>query len=58
MEGAGWLQPWVEPMEQRCAQDMGVFKDRGDVALRDVVMGVVGWVGVGLGDCRDLFQPE
>jgi len=58
LEGAGWLQPWVEPMEQRCAQDMGVFKDRGDVALRVVVMGGGGGGGGGLGDCRDLFQPE
>ena len=31
-----------------------VFKDRGDVALRDVVTGMVGWVGVGLGDLRGL----
>jgi len=45
-------------MEQRCAQDMGVFKDRGDVALRVVVMGGGGGGGGGLGDCRDLFQPE
>ena len=29
----------------------------GDVALRDVVMGTVGWAGVGLGDIRGLFQP-
>lgn len=29
----------------------------GHVALRDVGMGMMGWVGVGLGDLRDLFQP-
>jgi len=26
-----------------------VFKEHGDVALRDVVSGMVGWVGGGLG---------
>lgn len=34
-----------------------VFKNRGDVALRDVVKGQWGWVGVRLGVLRDLFQP-
>ena len=29
-------------------------QSHGDVALRDVVMGMVGWVGVGLGDLRGL----
>jgi len=35
-----------------------VFMNHGDVALRDVVMNTVGWVGVGLGDLRGLFQPQ
>ena len=34
-----------------------VFQSHGGVALRDVVMGTVGWAGVGLGDLRGLFQP-
>jgi len=34
-----------------------VFQNRGDVALRDVVRGHGGGVGVGLGDLRGLFQP-
>ena len=33
-----------------------VFKNCGDVAQRDIVMGMVG-VGVGLNDLSDLFQP-
>lgn len=37
---------------------LGVFKECGDVARRDVILGMVGWIGVGLGDCRDLLQPE
>ena len=32
-----------------------MFHNHGDVALRDVVMDMVGWAGVGLGDLRDLF---
>lgn len=35
-----------------------VLLNHGDVALRDVVMGMVGWVGAGLGDLSALFQPE
>ena len=35
-----------------------VLKNCGDVALRDVVSGTVGWVGVGLGDHGGLFQPS
>ena len=34
-----------------------VFKNYGDVALRDMVSGYDGWVGVGLGDSRGRFQP-
>ena len=33
-----------------------VFQSRGDVALRDVVMGMVGWGGLGLG-ILVIFQP-
>ena len=35
-----------------------VFHNCGDVALRGVVMGMVGWAGVGSVDLRGLFQPE
>ena len=34
------------------------LQNRGDVALRDVGMGMVGWVGVGLDDPSGLFQPS
>ena len=34
------------------------FKERGDVALRDVVMGMAGWVGLRLEGLRGLFQPS
>ena len=34
-----------------------VFQNRGDVALRCMVMAMVGCVGVGLSGHRDLFQP-
>ena len=36
----------------------GGVQSCGEVALRDVVMGTVGWVGVGLDDLRGLFHPE
>jgi len=35
-----------------------VFQNHGNVALRDVVMGMVGCFGVGLGDLSVLFQPQ
>jgi len=35
-----------------------VFKAGGDVALRDVIMSMVGCVGVGLDDLRGLFHPS
>ena len=35
-----------------------VLQNCEDVALTDVVMGMVGRAGVGLGDLRGLFQPE
>jgi len=34
-----------------------VFQNHGDVALRTWSVGMVGWVGVGLGDLSGLFQP-
>lgn len=34
----------------------GVFQSCGVVALRTWAMGMGGWVGVGLGDLRGLFQ--
>ena len=33
-----------------------VCQSHEDVALRDV--GMVGWVGLGLGDSRGVFQPS
>lgn len=35
-----------------------VLQNRGVVALRDVGMGTVGWVGVRLDDPSGLFQPS
>jgi len=35
-----------------------VLQNHGDVAQRDVVMGMVGWAGIGLDDLRGLFPPE
>ena len=35
-----------------------VYQSCGDVALRDVSVGTVGWVGVVLGDLSGLFQPS
>ena len=35
-----------------------VFQTHGDVALRAVSVGTVGWAEVGLGGLRGLFQPE
>ena len=42
------------PREAGGSPSLEVFENCGDV---DVVMGTVGWVGVGLGDLRGLFQP-
>ena len=39
------------------APSLEVLQNHGDVALRDVVMGMGGWAGVGLGDLGGLFQP-
>ena len=33
-------------------------QSHGDVALRAVSVGTVGWVGVGVGDLRGHFQPQ
>ena len=46
------------PREVVGSPSLEVFQNRGDVALRDVGSGTVGWAGVGLGDLRGLFQPE
>ena len=35
-----------------------VSQTHGDVALRDVSVGTVGWAGVGPGDVRGFFQPQ
>ena len=34
-----------------------VFQSHGDVALRDVAVGMVEWAGVGLHDLGSLSQP-
>lgn len=36
---------------------LGVLMKRGDVAVRDVGSGMVGWVGFGLDDLRGVSQP-
>jgi len=45
------------PREVVGSLSMEVFHSHGDVALRDVVMGMVGCIGVALSDLRGLFQP-
>jgi len=45
------------PKEEVESPSLKVFQNRGDVALRDVVMGMVGMGWVELGDLRALFQP-
>jgi len=40
------------------APSLEVLQCCGDVTLMDVVMGMVGWVGVGLGGLKGLSQPE
>jgi len=60
---AGSGMPWVNhkellPKEVLESPSLEVFKNHGDVALRDVVSGYGGTgVGVGLGDLRGLFKP-
>lgn len=49
------------PKRPEMREEMGspspeVFHNCGDVALRGVVMGMVGWAGVGLGDLSGFFQ--
>ena len=62
--GSGWLLGKISSQkEQLCtgtavqgvweSPSLEVLKNCGDVALRDVVMGTIGWVG----DLRGLFQP-
>jgi len=61
--GSGWLLGKTScPKQWQCigtaaqgvveSPSLEVFRDHGDVALRDVVMGMVGWVGVGPGDLK------
>ena len=45
------------PREVVGSPSLEVLQNHGDVALRDVVRGTVGWVGIGVGDLGDLFQP-
>ena len=42
-------------LPRKVVESLEVFKDRGDVALRDVVSG--GELVVGRDDLRGLFQP-
>lgn len=64
-DSGGILGTICSPKEQCCSGtaalgvvdslSLEVSQSHGDVALRDV--GTVGWVEVGLGDLRGLFQP-
>ena len=47
---------WDSCPGNRGSPPLEVLQNHGDVALRDVVMGTVGWVGIGVGDLGDLFQ--
>ena len=64
---SGWILGTISSQKEQCCSgtavqgvvgspSLEVFCICGDVALRDV--GMVGWVGVGLGDLRGLFQLE
>lgn len=57
LEGVGQLQPWDEPVSgaELCSGHGGVQGSQR-WALRDVVMDIMGWVG--LGDCRGIFRLE
>ena len=46
-----------QPREVRGSPSLELFKEHGDVALREVDMSTVGWAGVGPGDLRGHFQP-
>ena len=54
------LQMWFLQVLQEVlgSPSLEVSQNHGDVALRDVVMGTVGYVGVGLGDLGGLLQSE
>ena len=61
---SGWIVGNVSSWKQQSgtaalgvvdSPSLEVFKNHGDVALRDVVSGHGGWVGAGLGGLRDLF---
>lgn len=43
--------------EVRWSPSLEVLIKERDVALQDVVMGTVGWAGLGPGDLRGHFQP-
>ena len=56
--GAGadlWSGTWEVVVE---SPSLEVLQSCGEVALMDVSVGAVRWVGAGLGGLRGLFQPE
>jgi len=56
-EGALLLRHWHNCPGVVGSPSLEVFQSRRDVALGEVVMGMVGWFGVGLDDLRGLFHP-
>ena len=63
--GSGWILGKTPPKEQCCtgtaaqgvvgSPTLEVLQKYGDVALRDVVMCMVGWAGVGVGNLSGHF---
>jgi len=69
--GSGWILREISSQKEQCCRhwnrllrkvvkslSLGVFKNRVDVALRDVVSGHNGsWLTIGLDDNSGPFQP-